>query len=211
MSRITLISTRHKEHGKCNADELASIIREQRPEVIFVEAPKDLYSKSDRMRFEEFGVYHPKLEIGALQKLGSKYVARYMPVLDFPMTNLFDEIYGGIPQSPELDLKSSEFDNLQFQKGFAFLNSQEGMAFHTCLRNLVNSLMPNKELLAEFDVKLNKYEDSMIANIYSYSKNNSFEKAVFLCGSAHRASLNEKFKSFEIREKLGIKWDLFGD
>jgi len=38
MPNITLISTVHKEIGKCNADELCEIIEKISPEVIFLEA-----------------------------------------------------------------------------------------------------------------------------------------------------------------------------
>jgi len=36
MYQITFLSTIHKEIGKCNADELCSILNEIKPEVIFL-------------------------------------------------------------------------------------------------------------------------------------------------------------------------------
>lgn len=34
---------------------------------------------------------------------------------------------------------------------------------------------------------------------------------LYMCGSAHRESLIKKFELFEGKEKLGIKWEVFGD
>ena len=41
MCKVTLISTEHRESGKCNSDELRKIIESIYPEVIFEEQPDD--------------------------------------------------------------------------------------------------------------------------------------------------------------------------
>lgn len=58
MYHITLISTVHKEIGRCNADELCAIIGKINPEIIFLEALADTYSNYNKMVFSSFGVYH---------------------------------------------------------------------------------------------------------------------------------------------------------
>ncbi|AKP50899.1 hypothetical protein [Cyclobacterium amurskyense] len=211
MTKITFISTRYKKNGKCNADNLCSILEIQKPEVIFLEALEATYSQFERINFSSFGIYHHKLEIEALQKLSAHFSFKYVPVLDNEITNLFDKKYNSIPVNNELDAMLLEFSKLECLEGFEFLNSARGMALHSKMRDFENSLLQDEEFLKTYDVKLEEYENSMIQNIYSFCKFNSFEKGVYMCGSAHRESLIKKFELFECKEKLGIKWEVFGD
>ncbi|WP_339924818.1 hypothetical protein [uncultured Cyclobacterium sp.] len=210
MTKINFISTRHKKNGKCNADNLCNLLEIQRPEVIFLEALETTYSQYDSTKFSSFRVYHHKLEIEALQKLSAHFSFEYVPVLDNELTNLFDKKYDSIPENNELKAMLFEFSNLESIEGFEFLNSAKGMALHSKMRDFENSLLLGEEFLKTYDVKLEEYENSMIQNIYSYCKLNSFKKGVFMCGSAHRESLIKKFEFFESKENLGIKWEVFG-
>lgn len=210
MPKITFISTRHKKHGKCNADELCKILEIERPEVVFLEALETTYSQYDKTKFSSYGVYHYKLEIEALQKLSAHFSFEYVPVLDNELTSLFDKKYNSIPENSELDSMLSEFSNLVRQGGFEFLNSHRSMTLHSKMRILENKLLKNKDFLEAYDASLDDYENSMIQNIYSYCKSNSFEKGVYMCGSAHRESLIQKFELFGSKEKLGIKWEVYG-
>ncbi len=49
MQSITLISTIHKELRNCNSDELLKILESICPDVIFLEALEENYSKYDQM------------------------------------------------------------------------------------------------------------------------------------------------------------------
>jgi pheromone shutdown protein TraB len=64
---ITLISTVHKEIGQCNSNELYKIIESIKPDVIFLEAFENSYSKYQQMLFTQFEVYHERLEIKAIK------------------------------------------------------------------------------------------------------------------------------------------------
>ena len=76
MASITFISTVHKKIGKCSAEELCKILEKITPDIIFLEALEDTYSKYHQNTFSNFGVFHEKLEIkfsyiGISQKGGS--------------------------------------------------------------------------------------------------------------------------------------------
>ena len=51
----------------------------------------------------------------------------------------------------------------------------------------------------------------MMRNIYSYCRDNQFEKAVFMCGVAHRHSIIEKIGSFNSKENMNLNWGIFGN
>jgi hypothetical protein len=91
MYHITFISTTHKENGHCNANELCSIIEQLAPDVVFLEALRDTYSKYEQYLFSEYGVFHKKLEIETLQKYCYKSSFEYVPLLDNGMSEAFDK------------------------------------------------------------------------------------------------------------------------
>ena len=82
MHDITFISTIHVEIGKCNAEELYKIIEKLSPEVIFLEAVDDTYSDYENYLFSEYGEYHKKLEISAIQRYSSNTTFEYVPVCE---------------------------------------------------------------------------------------------------------------------------------
>ena len=51
-----------------------------------------------------------------------------------------------------------------------------------------------------------KREIEMIKNIYSYCKNNKFDKGIFFIGAAHRESVINKIKKNKTTERLNINW-----
>jgi len=93
MHSITLISTVHEENGKCNAIELCIFIEKIRPEVIFLEALDETYSKYESTLFLSFGVFHKKLEISAIQRYCLNDTFEYIPVLDSELPDSFEKKY----------------------------------------------------------------------------------------------------------------------
>ena len=211
MHNITLISTMHKEFGKCNADELCNILKKESPDVVFLEALDTTYSNYDKTRYSEFGVYHQKLEIKAIQKFSNQTSFEYVPVLDNGLSDLFDEKYERVCENSQLQKMLNEFNSLAKTKGFPFLNSLLSMAMHQKMRIFENRLLNNNELIDAVKSDIDAYENSLMRNIYSYCRINRFDKAIFLCGSAHRQSLIEKIRYFKGKEKIDIKWEVYGD
>ena len=122
MHNIFLLSSFHKELGKCNSNELYKIIEEIRPEIIFEELPNDIfdiiYTKG----------YKPEsLEAITIKKYLEKYHTQHIPVdtceiNEIDLFNRYDIIWN----------KSIEYQNclnkqlsMVNQYGYSFLNSDD--------------------------------------------------------------------------------------
>lgn len=206
MQSITLISTIHKEIGKCNADELFKVIAEISPEVIFLEALESTYSNYEQSLFSSFEMYSKKLEIHAIQKYCQEKSFQYVPVLDKGLSDAFDNKYNTVCESIDLQKLIDNFNSLSARNGFQFLNSIKAMDLQSEMRILEKNLLNNNEMqrMAEDDICL--YEDTMVRNIYSYCKENLFNTAIFMCGVAHRKSLINKIADYNARKGINLNW-----
>ncbi|AZA89116.1 hypothetical protein EG349_20030 (plasmid) [Chryseobacterium shandongense] len=207
MKKITHISARHKELGNCNSDELCKIISMINPEVIFLESFNSTYSAYSQETFKNFGVYHNKLEIQALQKYSKIGSFNYVPVLKNNLLKAFDEKYAIVCRNVEfqkiLDLYNLEVEN----GGFKFLNSENCIQFHENMRKFENKILNNYELTLNADTAIDIYENEMLSNIYQYCKNNHFNDGIFMCGSAHRRSIIEKTVNNSLNGKFEVRWE----
>jgi len=206
MQKLIFISTIHEEYGKCNSNELQKILIRLSPEVVFLEAIKSTYLEIEQLKFLEFGVYHKKLEIKALQPFIHEDYITYVPVLDFGHSDVFDQKYDVVTQYREFQILLDGFNSKASTYGFSFLNSKEAIAHQEELRALEAKLLPNPELNQEFQDHIDAYENNMIKNISAYCKENTFEKAIFMCGVAHRRSMIEKISSNKEMFDLEIEW-----
>ena len=210
ITNITLISTVHWEIGMCNAEELSIILSEESPDVIFLEAVPETYSDYGKMMFTSFGVYHAKLEIKAHQLFDPNFHVKYVPVLNSGWTELFVQKYNQVCKNPEFRKMVDEFNALAGELGIKFLNSDDGGKMQYSMRKMEDSYINDKCLKERFNLELNAYEDSMLDNIYSYCSNNQFDKAVFMCGVAHRKSIIEKIESSKSKYNTNLNWTIFG-
>ena len=209
MHNITFISTIHGEIGECNADTLHKIIEKLSPEVVFLEALEDTYTKYERNLFLSFGVYHKKLEISAIQKYSSNATFNYIPVLDIGLYDAFDKKYNIVGQNIEFQKLLNNFNSLAKKNGFQFLNSVESVRLQDEMRMLENNLLNDSEINKAAIENIDTYENSMIRNIYSYCKNNQFNKAIFMCGVAHRKSIIKKINKCNTEEGINLNWTIF--
>lgn len=76
MNNVIIISTEHRESGKCNSDELLRILESINPEVIFKEEPDDEKYKS---YYSDINSFKP-LEIQTIIKYKQKHEIKYIPV-----------------------------------------------------------------------------------------------------------------------------------
>lgn len=208
---ITFISTVHKEIGKCSADELCKILEGITPEVVFLEALDDTYSKYQQDTFSNFGVFHEQLEIRAIQKYSSISQFEYVPVLGKGLTNSFEEKFNLVCQNIHFQKMIDNFNSLAFMKGFDFLNSEESIKLHEEMRIYGDGILMDSELNQTFNNDIDKYENSMMSNIYSFCKTTKFNNAVFMCGVAHRQSIINKIESFKGKGSSDIGWDIYGN
>ena len=211
MPSITLISTVHKEIGKCNADELCEIIEKISPEVIFLEALEKTYSDYEKLLFASFGIFHKKLEISAIQKYGVNNSFKYIPVLDNGLSDSFEKKYSIVCEKRELQNLIDNFNSLAAEHGFKFLNSIESIKLQDEIRMLERRLLNERKINKMANEDIDAYENSMIRNIYSYCKTNKFNKAIFMCGVAHRKSIIEKIEKLKAQEEIVLSWIIFGE
>jgi hypothetical protein len=210
MAKIVFISTIHQEIGKCNADELFRIIEEIGPEVIFLEATRDCYSDYDRYMNSQFGIYHKKSEIKAIQKYSEIFPIKYIPVLDINLPISFDEKINVLCRNPEYQRLIDISKLLVSEKGFEFLNSPEGDSIQEELREFEKNHFTDARINSAFDEGIDNYENTMIDNIFNFCNSNYFKKAVFMCGAAHRKSINQKVKRRLLDEGINLYWQNYG-
>lgn len=211
---IILISTGHSENGLCNSNELYKIIERIKPEVIFEEVSPT--------KFE--GVYKgtrkDSLETSTIKKYLEKYLIEHVPV-DMDGDEIDERRiqanYNKIART--LVLHDRLYKHLVGQQrylaehyGFPYLNSKH------CNELLANRFLSENQLLPNINqegvfqmynewLNMNdKRENEMIRNIYNYSYQNKYSKALFLVGAAHRKPLIDKISKFEINNNQNLDW-----
>ncbi|MBQ0786200.1 MAG: hypothetical protein KBT69_01775, partial [Oceanihabitans sp.] len=209
--KITFVSTIHKEIGKCNADALCNIIEKEKPQVIFLEALQETYTKYEKDLFSSFEIFHKKLEIKAIQKYGLNNSCAYIPVLDNGLSDAFIRKYEIVCENREMQKLIDNFNSLAAMHGFNFLNSTESINLQKNMRLLESQIIVDCEFEKTVLLDIDQYENAMIRNIYSYSKENNFNSAIFMCGVAHRKSIIEKIKKFNKQKELNLNWMVFGN
>lgn len=210
MQKIIFISTVHREIGKCNSDELFKIIEGIAPEVIFLEADDQTYSSYEQYLLSTYGVYHQKLEIAAIQKYGHGASFEYVTVCDVDLSDAFHKKIKIACQNREMQSLIDNFKALEAEYGFMFLNSQECVDLQEEMRVLEDIILNDDVLDKDAKASIEAYENSMIRNIYDYSRNNKFSSAIFMCGAAHRKSIIEKIEKANNEEQLNLAWTVFG-
>jgi hypothetical protein len=74
------------------------------------------------------------------------------------------------------------------------------------------SKIKDENLISRYNLQIEvneKRDIKMLQNIYSYSKQYSYNKAVFICGAEHRKSIVQKIKDYQQIEQLKMNWILF--
>lgn len=208
---ITLISTVHKEIGKCNYYELYKIIESINPDVIFLEAFENSYSKYHQMLFSQFGVYQERLEIKAIQAYSQNHTFEYVPVLDIGLSDEFEKIIAIVSENTNYQKILDNYNLLETVRGFQFLNSKKQIALQEEMRELENRIIDNKIMHQKTNENIDAYEHSMLRNIYSFSKEKSYNKAIFMCGAGHRKTITQKILEYETKETLKLNWIFFND
>jgi hypothetical protein len=214
MFNITLLSSFHKVHGKCNPDELYTIIEEIQPEVIFEE-----------LSYDVFGIiysagYQPQtVEAITIKKYLQKYPIKHFPVDNYPIneTDLLSDAQIIWDNSSEYrDLWNQKLLKLN-QKGYYFINSNELAEILNRIRVIEETVLTqinNAKLLNEHKAEKalhDKRENEMLRNIYNYSKQYPYDKAIFICGAEHRQPLKQKIKEHEAKESFKLNWGFFNE
>jgi hypothetical protein len=221
MYHITLICTRHEECGKCNSDELYRIIETINPGIIFEEIPPTFFDKYYTLKTLT------NLESETINKYLATHKIDHIPVdSDNLPSESFFQNYTHLVQRIEglADINGHKYrsaiDNNKRHSatyGFEYLNS----IYCDNLYDETDNAM-KKGLQTLNDDKLfqtyklwndihEKRENEMLKNIYSYSKDHSYDKGIFMIGAAHRKSIMKEIKEFEKKEELKLNWSFFNN
>lgn len=211
MHNITLISTIHKEIGRCNSDELYKIIENICPDVIFLEAFEENYSKYDQFIFSQFGVYKERLELKTIQQYSQNHTFKYVPVLDVGLSVEFETKIKIVSENKDCQRLLDNYNSLEMDGGFQFLNSEKSIVLQEEMRELENRIINNETMQQKVNANIDAYEDSMLRNIYSFCQNNSFNTAIFMCGIAHRKSIIGKINEYEKKSEIKLNWTFYND
>lgn len=215
MYNITLISTEHRESGKCNSDELYKIIETLNPDVIFEEETND----------EKFQEYYNKensfnsLEVQSIKKFIQNHNIKHIPVDIKTNFNYreWDYMFETFKKYNVYKQTIKEHCELRDKDGFSYLNSEKCMELFdkmkTTERQLIEFSGINRDELLRiynsFHKEHDNREDAMLLNIYNYSKQNQYNQAVFLLGYAHRKSIIEKIRKYEPTENFKLNWTFY--
>ncbi len=222
MYNITLINTKHKECGVCTSNELYKILEFIRPEVIFEEIPPSYFDKYYITRTKE------NLESNTVLRYSQNYNIQQIPVDsdDVPSESFFNndlkylyERIEGLTNINGFNYRNfSDRDNLYIKMyGFLYANSNDAIIIRDEIQNSVEmglQVINNEKLFQTYQdwLKINENrENTMLQNIYNYSKENQYNQAVFLLGYAHRKSIMQKIKEYETKENLKLNWSFYGD
>jgi hypothetical protein len=219
MYSVTLISTEHRENGKCNSIELHKIIESISPDVIFEEETND--DKFQKYYNEENS--YKSLEVQCIKKYLQNHDIKHIPVdigsNQFLTFREWDYMFDTFNKYVVYKKIKKDHCELRDKEGFAYLNSKK------CLE-LFDKMKATEKQLLEFS-GINKYEllriyglfqkehdcreNAMLLNIYNYSKENQYNQAVFLLGYAHRNSILQKILRYEAIENLKLNWTFYKD
>jgi len=212
MYNITLLSSFHKELGKCNPTELFRIIERIQPEVIFEELSIDTFSSIYINGFSPV-----TNEAKTIKSYVANYSIKHFPVDTYPIKG--SDLFSG---ADELGRRSDEYVKLWedqvkliIKEGYNFINSSRCTELLDKIRTAeerllveINDKKLNREYKSERELH-NKREHEMLQNIYNYSLQYTYEKAIFICGVDHRKSIVQKIPFFNEMESTRLKWTVY--
>ncbi|MBS1526282.1 MAG: hypothetical protein JST19_11565 [Bacteroidetes bacterium] len=158
------------------------------------------------------------------------YIAAHKPVVvavdtdDIPDKTLYDGYRRVFDELKKLegsygyDFSNSVKTNKRHAEtyGFKYLNSEHGIVHNEALNEAMNRGLKqiNDDSLTVAHnawVELSdKRENIMLENIYTYSKEYPYERAVFLLGAAHRKAMIEKINRHVETDPLALNWLFYG-
>ncbi len=220
MYNITFIGTQHRELGKCNSEELYKIIELINPDVIFEELPiesfniiynaNSLNSKPDVVT-----------EIKCVKKYLQNHKIKHVPVdvdIRYISDNEQNWMYDTFEKYDDYNKIDNEQSLLTAHHGFNFLNSDKNLYLSKQKNIVIKNILGidiNKNELFRIHHLFNEQNDirekAMLHNIYNYSKENQYTKAVFLLGSGHRKSIISKIAEYDKLSTFKLNWTIYGE
>lgn len=216
MHNITLLCTRHDNLGKCNSNELYQIIERINPEVIFEEMPPSFF---DKYYLEKS---RSNLESDTINNYIKHHKINHIPVDsdNLPSEEFFkDHKYMMGKIEGLADINGFTYRDLvdtnkicSERHGFKYLNSLDSMNINNDIYVAIErglQKMNNDKFFQTFKLWKDIHdtrENQMLQNIYRYSQTNSYERAIFTIGAAHRNSIIQKVSECNKNEKTKLNW-----
>jgi hypothetical protein len=146
--------------------------------------------------------------IKAIQQYSLNYDFEYIPVLDNGLTDTFRKKYNIVCENLELQRLIDDYNILISEKGFRFLNSNESIGLEAKMRQLEYRILNDTTLDKKVILDIDQYENTMLRNIYLYSKVINYKTAIFMCGVAHRNSIIEKITNTNMQDNMKVNWKI---
>jgi len=210
MYDVNVISSIHKELGNCNIEGLYKIIEKIKPEVIFEELNYPRF-------YEAYKEQQPfSLETDTITRYIQDHIIEHIPVDTYDTTEINAE--------KKAYMEKYIYENNNAYKvilytqaqlagcyGFDALNSKQ-------FNELTEMIKTQEEIFSQNtdneDYKMtyknwikfnNKREYEMIKNIYTYSKEHKYNKAIFLVGADHINSIIKRIQEKK-DDTININW-----
>ncbi len=211
MYNITLICTTHTEIGNCNSRELYRIIEEIKPEIIFEELSLTAYN-------ECYGVQNRiTLETSAIKMYLQKHKIEHIPVVGSELSDDLKDKFNFMIRYHDYRNLIDDLASMEEKYGFQFLISQQCEDLFENIKSIekLNIKNSNDENLLRLyqlcDESIDKYENEIIKNVYSYSEENKYNIAIIFIGAAHRKSIMQKIKEYQLKQKLKLNCTLYNN
>ena len=216
MYNINTIFTRHEEYGHCTSNALYNIIESIGPEIIFEEVPPSYFDRYYVSKTQR------NLESETMNKYIEKYRIQHIPVDsdDVPPDSFFNDLQDlhrrveGLADINGYNYRThtdSLSENIRIH-GFRYLNSiycsNAQKEISDALEKGVQKINDEKlsRTLKQWKKINDNRENEIIKNIYNYSKENPYTKAVFLIGSGHINSIMPKINDYRTKKIIIINW-----
>jgi hypothetical protein len=212
MKTVTLVCTVHKENGAANASNLYKILDQVQPEVIFLEVTPD-----DFKNYYTAPGLEPKAVLAYKRTLNVTLIPVDLKIIDKNIHTKFQRLFGVIDANSTVEYQKKDHDIQKrvYESGFSYLNSDQCSKDHAELNSqdfkTVRKVNDPEitELYEYWNAMISLRESEMINGIYEYSRDNAFQKAVFLVGAAHRDSMITKIEETIGHNLTNIEWQCY--
>ena len=213
MQTIILICTVHNTIGNCNSFELYKIIEKIQPDIIFEELPLIVYDDC----YKEYMV---TLETTAVKEYIKTHSIKHIPIDTFDKKHNMHKIFAIvndflINNSPVYQNQIQALMDIESEQGFTFTNSKQCDTFFDNFQIMQKRILfeINDNYLTRIYNEEKNYhsnrENEMIQNIYNYSKQNNYNKAIFFIGAGHRKSIIRKLYQYNRTSDIHLHWKIY--
>lgn len=215
MKQITIVFTRHTEHGVFTSSALIDILNSLEPDVIFLEHSPSEYQS----QFVEEA--YASLESKAIQDFKKRCNVNLVSTGGSYSDELLLRIYSEHQfLSKAVDIHSTEFFRSKYSEitfgenfeGFTYINSdrygQDQKELDREEEKIILSIgnAALTKIHKQWLCLNSEREDRMLAEIKRYSLDAAFKKAVFLIGAGHRNSIVTKVQKLD---EESINWRFY--